>query len=289
MGAHTIRAAAFVDKGGCGKTTSTAHIGSVLQRSGIETLLIDLAGKQGDLTKHFGEWDSWTVAIEDGKGWPNISTVFDDNWEEIDGHFEGKATQQIILESETGPDLIPAHPGLDTLDEELKSIDDAHERYSILGDFLDEYVDPLKYEAVLVDLPGLANNVAYNGLWACKHVIVPVEAGKFEDDQASALRQDLTKIDEKFDVSIDLSLVLPNKIDTQRILDQRFLDEWQDEYPEAIAPTHVPYSQDVRWAATDGHTAFELEDPSATAKRACDAYEQATDALVSRIKGGIHA
>lgn len=51
---ETLRAAAFLDKGGTGKTTTVAHLGVALQREGYDVLLLDLAGKQGDLAKHFG-------------------------------------------------------------------------------------------------------------------------------------------------------------------------------------------------------------------------------------------
>jgi len=68
-----------------------------------------------------------------------------------------------VIDTGEGPALIPAHPGLDTLDAELGNIDDARERYSRLEQFLDEYVDPLDYDVVLIDLPGMTNNVTYNG------------------------------------------------------------------------------------------------------------------------------
>ena len=54
---ETLRAAAFLDKGGTGKTATTAHLGVALSEQGHDVLPMDLAGKQGDLTKHFGVWD----------------------------------------------------------------------------------------------------------------------------------------------------------------------------------------------------------------------------------------
>ena len=60
----TLRAAAFLDKGGTGKTTTVAHLGVALEELGHEVLLIDLAGKQGDLAKHFGVWGDYQARIE---------------------------------------------------------------------------------------------------------------------------------------------------------------------------------------------------------------------------------
>ena len=281
----TLRAASFLDKGGTGKTTTVAHLGVALEELGHNVLLIDLAGKQGDLAKHFGVWQDYRERIDNDEAWPNISTVFDESWGTIAEKLGDDAVDDLVVATGEGPDLVPAHPGLDTLDAELGNIDDARERYSRLEDFLDEYVDPLAYDVVLVDLPGMTNNVTYNGLWAARHAIIPVEMGPFEAEQADALRRDLEKIGESFGVTIDPSLVLPNKVDTRTKLAEEYLTSFEDEYPDAIAPDYVPYSQDIRNAAQRGLTAFALEDPSSTAQHAREAYLDAAEALIDRLGG----
>ena len=284
----TLRAAAFLDKGGTGKTTTVAHLSVALEELGHEVLLIDLAGKQGDLAKHFSVWGDYQARIEADEAWPNISTVFDDAWGTIAEKLGDDTLADLVVPTDEGPDLIPAHPGLDTLDAELGNIDDARERYSRLEQFLDEYVDPLGYDVVLVDLPGMTNNVAYNGLWAARNVITPVEMGPFEAEQADALRRDLGKIADNFAVDIDLALVLPNKVDTRTNLAEEYLDAFESEYPDAIAPDYVPYSQDIRNAADRGQTAFALEEPSTTARRSHEAYLAAAETLVERLGGEHH-
>lgn len=282
----TLRAAAFLDKGGTGQTTTVAHLGVALEELGYNVLLIDLAGKQGDLAKHFGVWREYQTQIDTDEAWPNISTVFDDAWGTIAEKLGDDAVADLVVATAEGPGLIPAHPGLDTLDSELENIDDARERYSRLEQFLDEDVDPRGYDVVLIDLPGMTNNVSYNGLWAARHVIMPVEMGPFEAEQANALRRDLEKIAENFAVDIDLTLVLPNKVDTRTTLAEEYLDAFREEYPEGIAPAYIPYSQDIRNAAQRGMTAFALEEPSTTAQRAQDGYLAAAKMLVERLGGG---
>jgi chromosome partitioning protein len=281
---ETHRAAAFLDKGGTGKTTTVAHLGVALDQLGKNVLLIDLAGKQGDLAKHFGVWEEYRDQIENDEAWPNISTVFDDSWGTIAKKLGDDAVEDLVIDTGEGPALIPAHPGLDTLDAELGNIDDARERYSRLEQFLDEYVDPLDYDVVLIDLPGMTNNVTYNGLWAARNAITPVEMGPFEAEQADALRRDLKKIADNFSVDIELSLVLPNKVDTRTKLAEEYLASFEDEYGDTIAPTYVPYSQDIRNAAQRGVTAFELEEPSTTAQKARDAYSAAVEQLMIRLE-----
>ena len=280
---ETIRLAAFIDKGGTGKTTATAHLGVALAREGLDVLLVDLAGKQGDLAKTFGVWGEYRELIDAGEAWPNVTTVFQDEWAAIAEKLGEAAVDDLVVETGEGVDLIPAHPGLDSLDADLGNIDDAAERYSRLETFLDEYIDPRGYDAMLLDLPGLTNNVSYSGLWAAKHVLAPVEMGPFEAEQADQLREDLTQMVEAFDVEVDLAMVLPNKVDTRTKLAEEYLEAFREEYPEAIAPEYIPYSQDIRNAVDGGQTAFALEEPSTTAEDARDAFEADARTLVDRL------
>ncbi|MFU8868452.1 ParA family protein [Natronococcus sp.] len=282
MEVSTNRAATFLDKGGTGKTTSAAHLGVALAEAGEDVLLIDLAGKQGDLAKHFGVWSEVQEDIENDDDWPNISTVFAEEWDQIASKLGDAAVDSLIVETDEGVDLIPAHPGLDSLDADLGNIDDARERYSRLERFLDEYIDG-RYDTVLIDLPGLTNNVTYNGLWATRNVVAPVEMGPFESEQATALERDLAKIDEQFGVDVDLAMILPNKVDTRTKLANEYLEGFGEEYEGAIAPEHVPASQDIRNAADEGRTVFALEEPSTTAERAREAFLDSASALQRRL------
>ncbi|WP_115865489.1 ParA family protein [Halorussus litoreus] len=280
---RSIRACTFLDKGGTGKTTTAAHLGVALAEQGMDVLLVDLAGKQGDLVKHFGRWDTVEAQIADEDDWPNVSTVFQDQWDAIAEKLGDAAVENLILETDEGVDVIPAHPGLDSLDAELGNVDDAQDRYSRLDSFLNEYIEPLGYDAILVDLPGLTNNVSYNGLWAARNVVAPVEMGPFESEQAEALRADLDTIGANFDVDVELAMVLPNKVDTRTKLAEEYLDAFEEAYPDAFAPAFVPVSQDIRNAAESGRTVFALEEPSTTAERARDAFLENAEALADRL------
>jgi len=280
----TARIASFLDKGGTGKTTSIAHLGVALTQQGHDVLLIDLAGKQGDLAKAFDVWSDVQNAIEADEAWPNISTVFDDAWPTIAEKLGDDAVHDLVYETDEDIDLIPAHPGLDTLDAELGNIDDAVERYARLEAFLDDYVENLSYDIVLIDLPGMSNNVTYNGLWAARHVLAPVEMGPFEAEQAGALHDDLEKIRSSFGIDVELVMVLPNKVDDRTNLATEYLEAFHEEYHDTIAPEHVPYSQDIRNATQQGMTAFELENPSTTAQRAREAFLADAEALIERVE-----
>jgi len=273
-----IRAAFFLDKGGVGKTTAAAHFGVALDEEGYDVLLIDLAGKQGDLAKHFGIWPDVQADEDD---WPNIATVFQDQWPAI-AEKVPDAVDGLIWETGEGPDIIPAHRDLDGLNDKLGNIDDARDRYSRLDGFLNEYVDG--YEVILIDLPGSTSNVSYNGIWAAGNVVAPVLPGSFEEDQAAELRRDLERIDQNQGIEIDLAMLMINGIDSQTKAGRHFQDEFGSEYPDALAPEQICSSQDIRNAQLDGKTLFALEEPSATAERALNAYRVNAEKLMERLQ-----
>lgn len=276
-----LRAASFLDKGGTGKTTTVAHLGVALSERGHDVLLIDLAGKQADLAKNFGVWEDYQDRIEAEDDWPNISTVFREQWTRIAKKVDDPL-DELVYETEEGPDLIPAHPGLDGLDTELNDIEEIEERYSRLESFLDEYVTD--YDVVLIDLPGSTNNISYNGLWAAQNVVVPVEAGPFEAQQAETLEDDLDRISRKFDVDVELTMLVMNKTDARTKLSEEFADEYSAAYDGVLAPEEVPRSQDVRNAAVEGRTLFAETDLSESAGRALEAFEENAEELERRLE-----
>lgn len=278
MNTKTLRACTFLDKGGVGKTTSTAHLGVPISQD-YQTLLVDLAGKQNDLAKQFGCFEEVQANADD---WPNVSTVFSEEWDAI-AEKVPDATADMILKTDEGPDLLPAHKGLDQVDDDLASIA-VERRYALFDHFLTEYVEPLGYEVILLDLPGLTNNITLNGLWAARNVVAPVELGAFEEAQMGALLEDLDELEDVFDVTVALMMVLPNRVDTRTSLARTLLEELAETYPETIAPAHVPQSQDIRNAQRNGRTVFAVEDPSETARRARAAYREDAAALIDRLQ-----
>jgi chromosome partitioning protein len=284
---QTKRAATYLDKGGTGKTTITAHLASCLADD-HEVLALDLAGKQGDLGLLLGVYEDVQEDIDEEDDWPNISTVFDERWHDIAesvGH--ETAVNKLIYESEEGVDVIPAHPGLDGLDSELGNIDNPSKRYGRLREFLDEYVDPLGYDIILLDLPGLSNNVSYNGLWAAENVIAPVKQGELELKQARRVRKDLEAIRERddYDATPELVYLIPNLFDARTNLDDEILDDFKTEFGDVIGPAVVKDSQQIANATRDRRTIFALEDDelSSTGREARTAIETTADNLLTRL------
>jgi len=176
-----LSAAAYVQKGGVGKTTTAAHVAvAAAQQHDLDVLLIDLSAVFGD------QWD----LIRDG-----IDDVVD----------------RMTFDTGEGPDLIPSDPGLGAADNNLANVA-REERYDRLADFIETDLAGA-YDFVLVDLPGKEDNIAISGLYAVEDVIAPLRPGAFERNQLDSLEDDLEAIRDAYPVDPQLAMVLPTMID----------------------------------------------------------------------------
>ncbi len=281
----TLKAAVFLDKGGTGKTTTTAHLGRALTELGHEGVLIDLAGKQSDLAKQFGMYEAQQQAIADGKDFPNLSSVFDDDFDKlVQMNGVDAILDRLIYETDEGVDLIPAHPGLDSVDGELNNVEDRTERYGRLKKFVETYLED-RYDFILIDLPGLSRIVPYNGVWAAENLIAPVEMGSYEFAQTKQLRDDVEKYRSNWGIDAELSMVIPNKFERGTNLADDYMERYTAEFNGAMSSDPIAKSQDIRNATEAGMTIFELEEPSTTAARAREAYLANARELVERLGG----
>jgi chromosome partitioning protein len=139
----------------------------------------------------------------------------------------------------------------------------------------------------LLDAPGLTNNITLSGLYAAQHVVAPIELGEFERRQMGRLIEDLNELQEQTGREVELTMVLPNRVDTRTKLDRQLLEETREQYGKLVAPKHIPQSQDVRNSQAEGKTLFALEEPSKTATRAIEAYETDADSLIQRLVGDV--
>lgn len=288
MSAETMRAAVYIDKGGTGKTTNAGHLGAALSELGSDVLLIDLAGKQSDLADALGVYEQVQEDIENEDDFPNVATTMGNRWGDVAEMVGAEdAVDRLVYETDSGVDLIPAHSDLDGLDADLGNVDDVDERYNRLRLFLDEYIDPLdRWDIVLLDMPGLANNITYNGLWAARNVVTPVAMGSFELKQARSLKTDLETIRESYGEDVRLQMVIPNLYDRRTNLHQEMLEQFEADFPELIAPEFVVDSQQIRTATERGQTLFDLPDEelAKTGKDAKSAFLKNAEELHDRLQ-----
>ena len=141
-------------KGGVGKTTTTANLGAALAKAGVRTCLIDL-DPQAHLSLHFG-----VTAGEDA------TTVYDVL---LDPTAETVAAAAIDVEP--GLSLIPAETDLAAAETDLASLPDRQNRLTTALAATEG-----RWEAVLIDCPPSLGILTINALAAASEVFVPMQA-----------------------------------------------------------------------------------------------------------------
>lgn len=140
-------------KGGIGKTTSTANIGSFMVQMNKKVLMIDL-DPQGNLTQSLGVREY-------------TSTIYE-------CLINNLPFSDVIVHTEFGIDLIPANINLSNAEGELGSV---RGKELILKSLIQDL--QIEYDYILIDcLPSL-NILTVNALSSSDSILIPMEASIF--------------------------------------------------------------------------------------------------------------
>ncbi|MFQ5495614.1 MAG: ParA family protein [Phycisphaerae bacterium] len=146
------RIAVINQKGGVGKTTTTANLGAAVARAGLRVLLVDL-DPQAHLSLHFG--------IEVGA----------DQFSVYDLLASGTPVEEVILRPAHNVSLLPADIDLAGAEAELVSVTGREV-------LLREALAPLdgQYDCVLIDCPPSLGVLTINALAAAGEILIPLQA-----------------------------------------------------------------------------------------------------------------
>ena len=231
-------------KGGVGKTTSSANLGAGLAMLGKRVLLIDIDA-QANLSAHFG-----FTLDESGES----QTMYDVIRHNI-------PISHIIQPIEDNLDLAPAGLLLSAADLELGGVIG---REQILRRSIKEISE--NYDYIIIDCPPSLGLLSLNGLVAAQKVIVPVQS---EFLALHGVRQLLDTIDQvrvAYNPALDIGGVLLCLHDARRRLSRTVADTVREYFGPLVFKTIIRTNVALAEAPARGTSIFKYDPKSSGAE-----------------------
>ena len=174
------RIAVINQKGGVGKTTTTANLGAAIAQAGLRVLLIDL-DPQGHLTLHFG------------------AEVKDDQPSVYDVLTGGTPISDAVMDVRERITLLPADIDLAAAEVELVSVTGREV-------LLREALEPIKdnYDLMLIDCAPSLGVLTINALAAADEVLIPLQAHFFGLQGLGKLLETVTLVRQRINPKLEV-------------------------------------------------------------------------------------
>lgn len=232
-------------KGGVGKTTTTANLGAALFHLGCKVLLVDM-DPQANLTSSFGL---------SGKCDTSVADSLLDRKVPLPIHQVMRAGISLL-------DLVPSSLQLASAEAALMN---KLGRELRLRDQLASVLD--RYDFILVDTPPSLGLLTINALVAADRVVIPTEARLFSLQGLQMLEDSIEEI-LFLNPKLKVLGVLLSKLD-RRLKEERTVSSYlRDRWGALMFETHVGTNSKILEAASSGASVFDY----AGAEKAAEAY-----------------
>ena len=231
------RLAILNQKGGVGKTTTSANLGAALALMGFKVLVVDL-DPQSHLTLHLG-------------GDPNLKDL------SIARVLRGEKPLKDSLQTTSTPglDLCPASVDLAACE---LALDEEVARESILRGVMEAAREGgLRYDLVLFDCPPSLGVLTLNALVAATGVLVPLQAEFFSLQGYSRLHELVALVRRRLNPILQVRGVLPCLVDSRRSLTAEVVQELRRHLGDRLLQTRIRISVRLAEAPGFGRTIFQ--------------------------------
>lgn len=249
-------------KGGTGKTATTASLGVALARRGQRVLLVD-TDPQGDLTKSLG-WsdpDSLKVTLAN-----HLAAV-------IEG--EGLSPREGILPHAEGVDLMPANIELAGMEMPVLM---AMSREQLLN----VWASPLKadYDFILFDCAPTLGIIPVNAFVASDSVLIPVSAEYLPASAMTGLLKTVGRVRRQINPSLEVEGILVTLYDGRNNLAREVEETIRSQYGSAyrVFDAVVPRAVAAAEAPAAGESVFAYDERGKVAR----AFERVAEEVVRR-------
>lgn len=230
-------------KGGVGKTTTTANLAAALAQKGKKILLLDLDA-QANLSAHFG------ITLEEGER----KTMY-----EVLRH--GVPLKETLIPLGEGLELAPASLLLSAADLELGGVIG---RESLLRKALAPIID--EYDFVLIDCPPSLGLLSLNGLVAASRVVVPVQSEFLALHGVRQLLDTIDQVRSAYNPSLAIGGVLICLHDARRRLARSVADTVREYFGDLVFETVIRTNVALAEAPARGNSIFAYDPRSSGAE-----------------------
>ncbi len=241
-------------KGGTGKTTACINIAAALALKEYKILLLDLDG-QANSTISLGV---------------NPLELKKSMYDVLLNHIKLEEIIQQSLRKNLW--LAPANIELANSDISL----DGHQ--TRLKEIIQSYKE--RFDFLLIDCPPSLSLLTINALSASDGVIIPILCDYLSLEGLKQLLLSIEKVKDRFNHSLTILGILPNKVDRRRNLTNETLELIKKEFPKEVFKTEVPVCAALAEAPSFGKDIFDYTSWSTGAI----AYREITVEILKRIE-----
>ena len=251
-------------KGGVGKTTTTANLGIGIARSGKKVLLID-ADPQGSLTASLGyeEPDQLDITLASVM----LGIVND----------EERGPEEGILHHEEGVDLLPANIELSGLEVSLVNV---MSRELILK----EYVESIRdfYDYILIDCMPSLGMITINAFACSDAVLMPVQAAYLPVKGLQQLIKTIVKVRKQLNPKLKIEGILLTMVDIRTNYAKDIVEKLYEAYEKNvhIFQSIIPLSVKAAETSAEGNSIF-VHEPRG---KVAGAYQSLTEEVLENEK-----
>ena len=246
-------------KGGVGKTTTTANLGAALADRGKKVLLVDLDA-QANLSAHYGV--SQDDDVLDG------ATMY-----EVLRH--GKKIEEVIIPVDERLWLAPASLLLSAADLELGGVIG---RELLLRKALQAILD--NYDFVLVDCPPSLGMLSLNGLVAASRVVVPVQSEYLALHGVRQLLDTIDQVRSAYNPSLAVGGVLLSLHDSRKRLARSVAGSVREYFGDLVFKTTIRTNVALAEAPARGISIFKYDARSTGAED----YSNLADEVLAQVQ-----
>jgi len=231
-------------KGGVGKTTTTANLASGLAKHNLKVLLIDLDA-QANLSAHFG------IGVDDdGDG----KSMYDVLRHET-------PIDEVIVPIEDGLSIAPASLFLSAADLELGAVIG---RELLLRKSLSNLKE--KFDYILIDCPPSLGLLSLNGLVAASEVVIPVQSEYLALHGVTQLLDTVDQVRSAYNPSLRVGGVLLCLHDARKRLSRSVAETIRNYFGDLVFETIIRTNVALAEAPSQGVSIYDYDSKSNGAK-----------------------